>query len=483
MATQKDLYAVLGVPRTASAEEIRKAYRKLARQHHPDVNPGNRQAEERFKEISFAYDVLGDPEKRRLYDEFGHEGLQPGFDPVRAREYRRWSESGRGFSFRPEEGGFSFGFEMPRGRRRAGAERGFADILNEMFGGAAHAPASGQDIEHPLEIDFLDALRGTQTAVTIRRPAPCAPCGGSGRQGRRVAERRSTGRSLLRGQGAPASPAPARRPRPHRRGAGHDRRGHARRDHHGADADRARAAQDPEGESERAAAAAARPRGARSQGRAARRPLRAPDGAGAAERRRAGARSGGDPRACLPRGPARPPRLLTLRMAQEHEPDLPGPASGEPRSPGALVPADTLQRYLAEIRRIPVLSREEEHALAVRWHEHGDRQAAWRLVTANLRLVVMIAREYQRAVHNLLDLIQEGNVGLLEAVKNFDPYRGIRFPSYAVWWIRAYVIRYIMNNWRLVKVGTTQAQRKLFFNLQKERERLEREGFVASPKL
>src|SRR5579884_3725064 len=341
MATQKDLYAVLGVPRTASAEEIRKAYRKLARQYHPDVNPGNRQAEERFKEISFAYDVLGDPEKRRLYDEFGHEGLQPGFDPVRAREYRRWSESGRGFSFRPEEGGFSFGFEMPRGRRRAGAERGFADILNEMFGGAAHAPASGQDVEHRLEIDFLDALRGTQTAVTIRRPAPCAACGGSGRrghghrraaraahredsprrgrrgaaagrrQGRRVAERRSTGRSLLRGQGAPASPAPARRPRPHRRGAGHDRRGHARRDHHGADADRARAAQDPEGESERAAAAAARPRGARSQGRAARRPLRAPDGAGAAERRRAGARSGGDPRACLPRGPARPPRLLT----------------------------------------------------------------------------------------------------------------------------------------------------------------------------
>jgi RNA polymerase sigma-32 factor len=170
-------------------------------------------------------------------------------------------------------------------------------------------------------------------------------------------------------------------------------------------------------------------------------------------------------------------------MTQEHDRDLPGPVSGGPPSAGTLVPADTLQRYLAEIRRIPVLSREEEHALAVRWHEHGDRQAAWRLVTANLRLVVMIAREYQRAVHNLLDLIQEGNVGLLEAVKNFDPYRGIRFPSYAVWWIRAYVIRYIMNNWRLVKVGTTQAQRKLFFNLQKERERLEREGFVASPKL
>jgi RNA polymerase sigma-32 factor len=150
---------------------------------------------------------------------------------------------------------------------------------------------------------------------------------------------------------------------------------------------------------------------------------------------------------------------------------------------GVLVPTDSLQRYLAEIRRIPVLSREEEHDLAVRWHEQGDKEAAWKLVTSNLRLVVMIAREYQRAFHNLLDLVQEGNIGLLEAIKNFDPYRGIRFPSYAVWWIRAYVIRYVMNNWRLVKIGTTQAQRRLFFNLQKERERLEREGFRAEPRL
>src|SRR5438067_6699433 len=155
----------------------------------------------------------------------------------------------------------------------------------------------------------------------------------------------------------------------------------------------------------------------------------------------------------------------------------------ESRPGGALVPADALQRYLSEIRRIPLLSREEEHRLALRWHEQGDREAAWQLVTANLRLVVMIAREYQRAFHNLLDLVQEGSVGLLEAVKNFDPYRGIRFPSYAVWWIRAYIIRYIINNWRLVKVGTTQAQRKLFFNLQKERDRLQREGFAPSPKL
>jgi RNA polymerase sigma-32 factor len=163
----------------------------------------------------------------------------------------------------------------------------------------------------------------------------------------------------------------------------------------------------------------------------------------------------------------------------------PVPAAVTPEvDPNILVPAtDSLQRYLTEIRRIPLLSREEEHALAVRWAEDGDRQAAWRLVTANLRLVVMIAREYQRAFHNLLDLVQEGNVGLLEAVKQFDPYRGIRFPSYAVWWIRAYIIRYVMNNWRLVKIGTTQAQRKLFFNLAKEREKLEREGFSPEPKL
>lgn len=150
---------------------------------------------------------------------------------------------------------------------------------------------------------------------------------------------------------------------------------------------------------------------------------------------------------------------------------------------GALVPTDSLQRYLAEVRRHPLLDPTEEHDLAVRWREEGDRAAAARLVTANLRLVVMIARQYQQAFKNLLDLVQEGNIGLLEAVKNFDPYRGVRFPSYAIWWIRAYIIRYVMNNWRLVKLGTTQAQRKLFFNLQREKDRLEREGFRPDPEL
>jgi RNA polymerase sigma-32 factor len=149
----------------------------------------------------------------------------------------------------------------------------------------------------------------------------------------------------------------------------------------------------------------------------------------------------------------------------------------------ALVPFEPLQRYLAEIRRFPLLSREEEHRLAVEYKEYGNLEAAYALVTANLRLVVMIAREYQKAFRNLLDLIQEGNMGLMEAVKNFDPYRGVRFPSYAVWWIRAYMIRYIMNDWRMVKIGTTQAQRKLFFNLQKEKEKLEAEGLTPGPKL
>ncbi len=162
---------------------------------------------------------------------------------------------------------------------------------------------------------------------------------------------------------------------------------------------------------------------------------------------------------------------------------LPPEAQEERETHQALVPFDPLQRYLQEIRRYPLLTREEEHELAVRYQRDRDVEAAYRLVTGNLRLVVMVAREYQRSFRTLLDLIQEGNIGLMEAVKNFDPYRGVRFPSYAVWWIRAFIIRYVMNNWRMVKLGTTQAQRKLFFNLQKEKDRLEAEGFVAGPKL
>ncbi len=150
---------------------------------------------------------------------------------------------------------------------------------------------------------------------------------------------------------------------------------------------------------------------------------------------------------------------------------------------GSLVPFDPLSRYLAEIRRFPLLSREDETVISKRYAKFHDPEDAYRLVTANLRLVVKIANEFARATRNLLDLIQEGNIGLMEAVKHFNPEVGIRFPSYAVWWVRAYIYRYLINNWRLVKIGTTQAQRKLFFNLRKESERLEAEGFSAQPKL
>ncbi len=148
-----------------------------------------------------------------------------------------------------------------------------------------------------------------------------------------------------------------------------------------------------------------------------------------------------------------------------------------------VVPYSPLDAYLAEIRRFSPLTREEEHAAAVDYHKTKSPDAAYKLVSGSLWLVVKIARDYERVARNVLDLIQEGNIGLMEAVRNFDPYRGVRFPSYAVWWIRAYIIRYIIANWRMVKIGTTQAQRKLFFNLKKESDRLEREGIYPSTKL
>jgi RNA polymerase sigma-32 factor len=149
---------------------------------------------------------------------------------------------------------------------------------------------------------------------------------------------------------------------------------------------------------------------------------------------------------------------------------------------GALSRRDPMAVYMSEVRRFPLLKPEEEHALAVRLVEHGDRTAARKLVEANLRLVVKIAYEYRRAHRNLLDLVQEGNIGLMQAVSKYDPYRGVKLSSYAAFWIRAYILKFILNNWRLVKIGTTQAQRKLFFNLRKEREKLEQLGFAPTAK-
>jgi RNA polymerase sigma-32 factor len=150
----------------------------------------------------------------------------------------------------------------------------------------------------------------------------------------------------------------------------------------------------------------------------------------------------------------------------------------------ALVKFDPLQRYLSEISKYRLLTRDEERDLGTRIKEQGDKEAAYALVTANLRLVVKIALEFQRVwMQNLLDLIQEGNIGLMQAVKKFDPYKNVKFSYYASFWIKAYILKFIMDNWRLVKIGTTQGQRKLFFKLKKEKQRLIEQGFDPKPKL
>jgi RNA polymerase sigma-32 factor len=145
-------------------------------------------------------------------------------------------------------------------------------------------------------------------------------------------------------------------------------------------------------------------------------------------------------------------------------------------SPTSLARLDAMAAYLREVQRHPLLSPEETRELAIRFKETEDPRAAARLVTSNLRLVVKIAYEYRRAYKNIMDLVQEGNIGLMQAVKRYDPYRGVKLSSYAAWWIRAYILRFILNNWRLVKLGTTQAQRKLFFNLRKKRAELQAMG-------
>jgi len=150
---------------------------------------------------------------------------------------------------------------------------------------------------------------------------------------------------------------------------------------------------------------------------------------------------------------------------------------------GLPLPFDPLKKYLAEISRHPVLSREEEFKLAEKVYKLKDKEAAQKLVISNLKLVVKIALEYYNTYLNILDLIQEGNVGLMHAVKKYNPYKGTKFSTYASFWIRAYILKYIMDTWSLVKVGTTQSQRKLFYRLNKEKQKLEALGVFPAPQL
>ena len=160
------------------------------------------------------------------------------------------------------------------------------------------------------------------------------------------------------------------------------------------------------------------------------------------------------------------------------EGDLPVPSSSRLPMPSA---RDNLQLYLREVSRFPLLSPDEEVELARRVRDTGDSDAAFRIISSHLRLVVKIAMDFQRRwMQNVLDLIQEGNVGLMRAVNKFDPDKGIKFSYYATFWIRAYILKFIMDNWRMVKIGTTQAQRKLFYNLNKERQKLIAQGFDPS---
>ena len=154
--------------------------------------------------------------------------------------------------------------------------------------------------------------------------------------------------------------------------------------------------------------------------------------------------------------------------AESEDVDVPAELPAE-SSGGSLARFDPMAAYLREVQRHPLLTPEQTHELAVRFVKTQDPAAAAQLVTSNLRLVVKIAYEYRRAYKNIMDLVQEGNIGLMQAVKRYDPYRGVKLSSYAAWWIRAYILRFVLNNWRLVKLGTTQAQRKLFFNLRKKR--------------
>ena len=171
----EDFYKILGVSKDASKEQIKKAYRKLARKWHPDINPGNKDAEQKFKEISSAYDCLGNEEKRKLYDEFGEDGLRAGFDSEKAREYSKRS------SFQQGQPGY--------GAEGFGRYENYEDIFGDIFGGRAGqggfrtaGPSRGRDIQHDMTIDLLSALKGFDTELSMQKSTTCQRCQGTGNE-------------------------------------------------------------------------------------------------------------------------------------------------------------------------------------------------------------------------------------------------------------------------------------------------------------
>lgn len=170
--------------------------------------------------------------------------------------------------------------------------------------------------------------------------------------------------------------------------------------------------------------------------------------------------------------------LEVPEVLDDTELDLPQPGPMLADEKG-LATADPVTRYMAEIGRYPLLTKEQEREIAIRYRETGDTKAAEALVTSNLRFVVKVAAEYTKFGARLIDLVQEGNVGLMHAVKEFNPYKGNRLITYAVWWIRGYIQEFLMRQYSMVRIGTTANQRKLFYQLQREREKLEREGLQA----
>lgn len=178
----KDFYSTLGVQKDATTDQIKKAYRKLARKYHPDVNPGNKEAEEKFKEVSQAHEALSDPDRRKIYDEFGEEGLKSGFDAEQARQYKQWRQyGGAGSRGAQGFGGFYDTYSDQSDYKYSGFEDIFTDLFGSGAGAAPKGPQKGRDIESSLDVDFVTSINGATTRISLQTHKNCQRCSGTGR--------------------------------------------------------------------------------------------------------------------------------------------------------------------------------------------------------------------------------------------------------------------------------------------------------------